>query len=63
MTFYADPSKVVGDRASEHASEGCPRSRARSPGHDTREKACFCDVPPIALACMLTDLDSHQDDA
>jgi uncharacterized protein (DUF1778 family) len=36
-TFCADPNKVVVARASEHASEG-------SPGHDTRGKACLCDV-------------------
>jgi hypothetical protein len=41
-TFCVDPSKVVGNRASEHASEG-------SPTHDTRGKACLCDVHPIPL--------------
>jgi hypothetical protein len=35
-TFCADPSKVVGDRASE-------------PGHDTKGTAYLCDVHPIAL--------------
>jgi hypothetical protein len=44
-TFCVDPSKVLGNRASEHASEGCPRS----PTHDTRGKACLCDVHPIPL--------------
>jgi hypothetical protein len=35
----------VGDRASEHASEGSPCS----PCHDARGKACLCDIHPIAL--------------
>jgi hypothetical protein len=39
--FYADPSKVVDDRASP-----------RSPGHDTTGKACLCDVHPIALGVV-----------
>jgi hypothetical protein len=46
-TFCGDPSKVLGNRASERASEG-------SPTHDTRGEACLCDVHPIPLSDVQT---------
>jgi hypothetical protein len=46
-TFCADPNKVVGDRA--------------WPGHDTRGKACLCDVHPIALGRRIPSVAARAD--
>jgi hypothetical protein len=35
-----------------------PHSRARSPGHDARGKACLCDVHPIALTKIPVRIDA-----